>query len=90
MLNQRPTFLLALVSKAELQAINDVLVDYQRSNKKPLVVISPPGGIYEKERVEVERRLSQAGIPVYPSFERAARALANIIRYWRFRRGVKG
>ena len=90
MLNQRPTFLLALVSKAELQAINDVLVDYQRSNKKPLVVISPPGGIYEKERVEVERRLSQAGIPVYPSFERAAKALANIIRYWRFRRGVKG
>ena len=89
MLNQRPTFLLALVSKAELQAINDVLVDYQRSNKKPLVVISPPGGIYEKERVEVERRLTQAGIPVYPSFERVTKAVTNIIGYWRFRGEAK-
>jgi acyl-CoA synthetase (NDP forming) len=52
------------------------------------VVISPPGGIYEKERVEVERRLSQAGIPVYPSFERAAKAIANVIHYWRFRDGT--
>ncbi|GAG93322.1 unnamed protein product, partial [marine sediment metagenome] len=75
MLNERPTFLLALVSKAELQAINDVLVDFQHSDEKPLVVISPPGGMHEKERVKVERRLSQAGIPVYPSFERAAKAI---------------
>ncbi len=85
MLNERPTFLLALVSEAELQAINDVLVDFQHSNKKPLVVVSPPGGVHEKERVEVERRLTQAGIPIYPSFERAAKALANIIWYWGFK-----
>ncbi len=85
MLNERPTFLLALVSKAELQAINDVLVDFKRSDKKPLVVISPPGGIHEKERVEVEGRLLEASIPVYPSFERAAKAIGNIIRYWGFR-----
>ena len=85
LLNERPTFLLALIPEAELQAINDMLVEFHKSNKKPLVVISPPGGVYEKERVEVERRLTQAGIPVYPSFERAAKAMANIIRYRGFR-----
>ena len=85
LLNERPTFLLALISEEELQAINDVLVGFQHGDKKPLVVISPPGGVYEKERVEVEGRLTQAGIPVYPSFERAAKAITNIIRYWGFR-----
>ncbi|MDH5695913.1 MAG: CoA-binding protein [Dehalococcoidia bacterium] len=85
MLNERPTFLLALISEAELHAINDVLVGFRDTNKKPLVVISPPGGIYEKQRGEVEGRLSQAGIPVYPSFERAAKAIVNVIRYWGFR-----
>ncbi len=85
MLNERPTFLLAIVSKAELQAINDVLVDFQNSGKKPLVVISPPGGVYEKERGVVERRLLEAGIPVYPGFDRAAKAITNFISYWGFR-----
>jgi len=85
MLNERPTFLLALATEAELQAINDVLVDFHCRRKKPLVVVSPPGGVYEAERVAVETRLTEAGIPVYPSFERAARAVANIIVYWRFR-----
>jgi len=33
----------------------------------------------------VEKILTKAGIPVYPSFDRAAKALANIIDYWKFR-----
>ena len=90
MLNERPTFLLTLASKTELQAINDMLVEFQNGKKKPLVVISPPGGIYEAERVEVEKGLTEAGTPVYPSFERAAKAIANIIRYWGFRGKVRG
>jgi acyl-CoA synthetase (NDP forming) len=89
LLNERPTFLLEIASKAELKAINNVLVGFQHSNKKPLVVISPPGGRHEAERVEVERRLTQASIPVYPSFDRAAKAIANVIHYWRFRDEVK-
>jgi len=88
MLNERPTFLLALVSQADLQAINDVLVDFQNRHKKPLVVVSPPGGIYEKERLAVEERLLEAGIPVYPSFDRAAKAITNVIRYWGFRNSL--
>jgi len=52
-------------------------------------VVSPPGGIYEVERMATEERLTQADIPVYSSFERAARALANVTRYWRFREEAK-
>ena len=52
------------------------------------MVISPPGGVYEAERVAVEKRLLEAGIPVYPSFDRAAKAITNITRYWKFRDGV--
>jgi len=89
LLNERPTFLLEVASKAELKAINNVLVGFQHSNKKPLVVISPPGGRHEAERVEVEGRLTQAGIPVYPSFDRTAKAITNVIRYWGFREQVK-
>ena len=85
MLNERPTFLLALATEVELQAINDVLVDFHHRHRKPLVVVSPPGGVYEAERVAVETRLTEAGIPVYASFERAAKAITNIIGYWRFR-----
>lgn len=87
MLNERAGFLLALISEAELQAINDVLVDFQHSKKKPLVVVSPPGGAREEERVRMEKRLLEAGIPVYPSFDRTAKAMVNVIRYWRFRGG---
>ncbi|MFC1864689.1 acetate--CoA ligase family protein [Chloroflexota bacterium] len=90
MLNERTTFLLVLISKAELQAINDVLVDFQHSHKTPLLVISPPGGISERERMEVEERLQQAGIPIYPSFDRAAKAITNIIHYWQFRHKASG
>jgi acyl-CoA synthetase (NDP forming) len=85
MLNERPTFLLALVDEAELHTINNVLVDFHSKHEKPLVVMSPPGGMYEAERVKVEKRLAEAGIPVYPSFDRAAEAITNVIKYWRFR-----
>ncbi|MFC2008390.1 acetate--CoA ligase family protein [Chloroflexota bacterium] len=86
MLNVRPTFLLASgMPEAQLQAINDVLVDFHSRDKKPLIVVSPQCGVYEEERVAAEIKLTQVGIPVYPSFDRAAKAITNIIRYWQFR-----
>ncbi len=90
MLIERVTFLLALLSRSELQAINDVLIDFHYRHTKPLLVISPPGGIYEETRVTVEKRLLQAGIPIYPSFEHASKAVANIVGYWRFRDRIQG
>lgn len=79
MLNERPTFLMVMGDEAALDAVNDTLIDFHSTRRKPLVVISPPGGIYEAERVRVEGRLTGAGIPVYPSFDRTARAVANVV-----------
>jgi acyl-CoA synthetase (NDP forming) len=78
MLNERPAFLLVALDEAGLNAMNDVVVDFHSEHRKPLVVMSPPGSIREAERVRVEKRLTGAGIPVYPSFERFAKAIANI------------
>jgi len=83
MLHERPTFLLILGNEAHLQAVNDVLINFK--HKKPLVVISQPGGRHETVRMEVEKKLADAGIPVFPSFYRAAKAVTNVIRYWEFR-----
>lgn len=88
MLNERPAFLLAFASRDELQGINDALVNFRRTNRKALVVISPPGGMYEAERMAAEKMLTEAGIPVYPSFDQTAKALTNVIGYWRFRTSV--
>lgn len=87
MLNERPTFLLAFLPDTDLNAINDMLVDFHSEHKKPLIVVSPPGGEHEVERMAVEKKLTEAGIPVYPGFDRAARAMMNFIRYWRWRGG---
>jgi acyl-CoA synthetase (NDP forming) len=39
----------------------------------------------ERERIAIANYLSGAEIPVYPSLDRAAKAVANISQYWRFR-----
>ncbi|GEM_PF-3285350 len=65
--------------------INETLVNFQRINRKRLVIVSLPGGMYEVKRMAAEKMLTKAGIPVYHSFDRAARALAKVINYWKFR-----
>ena len=49
--------------------------------KKPLVVIAP---ITSESSVRVHRTLSKNGIPVYPSEERAARAIFNVVKFRHF------
>jgi hypothetical protein len=37
------------------------------------------------ERLELEKELAQASIPVFPSVERAAKAVKNYSHYWKHR-----
>ena len=60
--------------------VNSVILRAAGKHRKPLVVVSPPGSA-DAERLDIECRLSEAGIPVYPSMERAARAIANVNQY---------
>lgn len=59
--------------------------------KKPFAVVLGPSDYAEEERwrlvSEMRERLAAAGLAVYPSVERAVRALAAHTRYWRRQRG---
>jgi acyl-CoA synthetase (NDP forming) len=71
-----------------VQDINTVFVDFRTKQDKPLVVVSPPGAA-ELQRLEIEQKLTQASIPVFPTMERAARAISNLNRYYRLQETVK-
>ncbi|MFH1625011.1 MAG: CoA-binding protein [Pseudomonadota bacterium] len=60
-----------------------VIVNFRKTQTKPIIVLSPHGEAVA-ERLEFESRLSDAKIPVYPTVERAARAIVNISWYCRF------
>jgi len=70
------------------QAINTVFVDFRTKQDKPVVVVLPPGAA-EPQRLEIEQALTQALIPVFPTMERAAKAIMNLSRYSRFQASVK-
>ncbi len=61
--------------------INGILIDFASRCSKPVVVVSPPGSA-EMDRLRIENQLSQASIPVFPTMERAARAIARADQYF--------
>jgi len=78
-LDQLATFL----PRERLEAMNDIFSRF--GGIKPLVVVSPPGSA-SAERMAVERKLSDARATVYPSLDRAGKAIANMNWYHRFHR----
>ena len=76
--------LLTLLSWEEVKRINDFFIQIRSKQDKPLVVVLPPGSA-EPKRLNAEQRLLQAGVPVFPSVGRAARAIVNINKYFSFR-----
>jgi acyl-CoA synthetase (NDP forming) len=71
-------------SKKVTEALNSAIVDFSQKRIKPVVVILPPGSA-ETRRLEMEHSLARAGVPVFPSIERLAKAISNVNRYCRFR-----
>jgi acyl-CoA synthetase (NDP forming) len=61
--------------------INGILIDFASRCSKPVVVVSPPGSA-EMDRLRIENQLSQASIPIFPTMERAARAIARVNQYF--------
>jgi acyl-CoA synthetase (NDP forming) len=71
------------------QELREVPVDFKKTFAKPVIVVEPlfPKDI-EMLHIEKENRLTrdrclQAGIPVFPDLERAIKAYANIIDFYR-------
>jgi acyl-CoA synthetase (NDP forming) len=78
--------LVSLMTKEVADLINGMIVKAREKGSKPIIVVSPPGSL-DLERLDIECRLSEAGIPVYPSMERAAKAIADVRRYYRYHAG---
>ncbi|KPJ51646.1 MAG: hypothetical protein AMJ37_04460 [Dehalococcoidia bacterium DG_18] len=72
------------VAKETLEAMNDIFIRFR--GMKPLVIVAAPG-LASDERTALERKLSDAQVTVYPSLDRAAKAIANMNWYYRFHRG---
>lgn len=64
-----------------IESINDALIAFKTKQDKPIAVVLTHGASI-KERRETERKLSQASIPVFPTMERAAKAIMNFSRYY--------
>jgi len=74
--------LVAFLSRPLADAMNDIVAKAGRKYGKPVIVVSPPGTL-DKDRLEVESMLSGEGTAVFPSMERAARAIANVRQHYR-------
>ena len=71
--------LLRFLSAEITGVMNNIFIDFHHRQSKPVVVL--PRGSMERERLEIEGKFSREGIPVYPTMERAARAIAHVSRY---------
>ncbi|MDE3096024.1 MAG: CoA-binding protein [Chloroflexota bacterium] len=72
---------------ASLDGLLDSLVAHQQRSAKPFVTILQPQHV-EEIVAQARRRMQERGLAVFPSFERAARALNRAIDYHRFRAGM--
>jgi acyl-CoA synthetase (NDP forming) len=74
--------LVGLTNRGTADAINGMILQASQKSGKPVMVVSPPGCL-ELDRLEIEYRLSGAGVPVFVSMERAARAVADVRQHCR-------
>ncbi|HXK33064.1 MAG TPA: CoA-binding protein [Dehalococcoidia bacterium] len=70
-----------------LDGLLDTLAAHKEASPKPFVVVLQPQHVEEVVR-QARLRVQERGIAVFPSFERAASALARAIAHHRFRAGM--
>jgi len=71
--------LLDVYPREVTRAVNQAFLDLRHKGTKPLVLVLPPGPA-ESRRREIEEAFKQAGVPIFPNVERAAKAIRNIVR----------
>jgi acyl-CoA synthetase (NDP forming) len=70
-----------------LDTLLDTLVAHRDKSSKPFVAVLQPQHV-EDVVTAARKKTQERGIAVFPSFERAARALKRAIDYWRFAAGM--
>ena len=71
--------LLDIYPREVTRAVNEVFLDFGRRRMKPLVLVLPPGPAEDRRR-GIEEKFKQAGVPIFPNVERAAKAIRNLSR----------
>ncbi|HDM35706.1 MAG TPA: hypothetical protein ENG09_00435 [Candidatus Syntrophoarchaeum butanivorans] len=67
-------------SEVSIESLYRMLRELKNRSRKPFFVVLSPSN-YEYERRELERKLIEGRVPVFPSFERAVKALRNLLYY---------
>ena len=81
--NEHLDQLLGGMPKERLEGMNDIFI--RAAGVKPLVIVSSPS-MFAAEVAALEKKLADARVAVYPSLDRAAKAIANMNWYYRFHR----
>lgn len=71
-----------------LDSLAEVLVGFKERSPKPLVTVVHPSHL-EEVAILIRNGLTARGLPVFATFQQAARALRRVIDYWRFREGLE-
>jgi len=72
--------LVRFLSKELMDQMNALFIELCNRGGKPVISVLPPGG-NDHAWFAVRQTLLRGGIPVFPSMDRAARAIANVRRY---------
>jgi len=72
--------LLSVYPWQRVEELNEFFMNLRSRQNKPLIIVLPPGSA-EPERLDIEQRLLEASIPVFPTMERAAKAIVTINKY---------
>ena len=72
--------LMLTLSPEIIETINDTIISLGTEQPKPVIVVLPHG-LHEILREQIEHKLTESGIPVFPSLESAAKAIRNISVY---------
>ena len=76
--------LIGPLSEQGFDAVLDTFIALSKAQAKPMIAVSSPL-LREAEWAAMRSKLAQAQIPVYSTFDRAAKAIANVVQYWKFR-----
>jgi len=77
---------------AILERVTERFVQLAAKTRKPFAVVLAPSDYPDEARWRLvgkaRERLADAGVAIYPSVERAVRALATLSRYWAGQKGA--
>lgn len=72
---------------ARMDTIIEAAADFKKKSQKPLL-FTLSAAHHETFAAKVRERCNEIGVPSYPTFERAAKALRNVVEYYRFRQAT--